>query len=304
MADYFQILARAVAALDPNAREGREFLYDRARKALADSFQSNPALSDTEFRAASAALETAIRRVESEVVGRAAPPQSAAVQAAASEEADAAPPFDGYRDSPPLNRGRARIVAGVVGVLVILLAGGLVYDYWPHDIRSTARSIMHPAPVADPNEERIDRKSYIYMRQLVYYRTNYPVGTIVVDKQQSFLYYVKPRLAAMRYTVRISDKCSELGGLYRVVRKEEWPGWTPPAGTSAAGAEDRIVNPLGARALDLTNNYRIHGTGVVPVAAQDFLKRCIGLVNDDVIDLYKHTPVGSRVVVLSPKLVN
>jgi lipoprotein-anchoring transpeptidase ErfK/SrfK len=28
------------------------------------------------------------------------------------------------------------------------------------------------------------------------------------------------------------------------------------------------------------------------------LKRCIGLVNDDVIDLYDRTPLGSRVVVL------
>lgn len=304
MADYYQILAHAVAALDPNTREGRELLYDRARKVLADRRQSDPALSDADFRAAGAALEAAIRRVESEAASHAAPPPSTAVDAGAVGEDDAALSFDDEQDRPPLNRDRARFVAGVVGVLVVLLAGGLAYYYWPHDIRSTARSIVRAAPVADPNEDRIDRTSYIYMRQLVYYRTNYPVGTIVVDKQQSFLYFVKPRLAAMRYTVRISDKCSELGGLFHVIRKEEWPGWTPPAQNSAAGANDRIMSPLGARALDLNNKHRIHGTSAVPVDARDFLKRCIGLVNDDVIDLYNHTPVGSRVVVLSPALVN
>jgi hypothetical protein len=36
MVDYFPVLDRAVAALNPNTKEARRALYDRARRALVD----------------------------------------------------------------------------------------------------------------------------------------------------------------------------------------------------------------------------------------------------------------------------
>ena len=78
-------------------------------------------------------------------------------------------------------------------------------------------------------EQPAANASYIYLRQPVYYRTNHPVGTIVVDKTQGFLYVVRPSLSALRYGIGVGPECTASAGLYQIVRKEEWPGWKPPA---------------------------------------------------------------------------
>jgi lipoprotein-anchoring transpeptidase ErfK/SrfK len=82
------------------------------------------------------------------------------------------------------------------------------------------------------------------------------------------------------------------------VRKEEWPGWRASSQQSANTDLERLKNPLGARALDLNEDYRIHGTNASSLSGQRIAAHCIGLVNDDVIDLYDRTPLESRVVVL------
>ena len=294
MVDYFQILVRAAAELNPNTSERRQVLYDRARQALIEKFRAGgPQLSDGDLRAESAALEAAIRRVEAGVVRRAVPPPPKP----AYSPYDA--PAEEYHDRPPLNylRKRLNIAAGVFGVMIIVLAGVAAYSYWPR-ILPAARSLLYPQRVAKLAQQSADDKNYIYMRQIVYYRTSYPVGTIVVDKSQTFLYVVRPNLAALRYTIGVAPPCTRLVGLYHVVRKEEWPGWKaqsqPPPDTAVARKE----NPLGARALDLNQDYRIHGTSESPTDAQRATRRCIALDNGDVIDLYDRTPLGSRVVVL------
>lgn len=293
MVDYVEILTRAVAALDPNTSERRQALYEEARKTLAEKFRTNdPTLAATSLRAERAALEAAIRRVEAAVVRRAL--RSHPGPTYEVEEA----PVEEYRDRPSLVDTRKRLVmlAGTVGALAILFVGATIYFYWPH-VLAAARGILH-SPVAKPADELVNGKSYIYMRQIVYYRTNYPVGTIVVDKSQTFLYVVRPSLAALRYTFGIGTKCTNMVGLFHVERKEEWPGLSTPSQQSANIADERMKSALGARALDLTKDYRIHGTSASPMPEQTEAKRCIGLVNNDVIDLYNRTPLGSRVVVL------
>ena len=62
-------------------------------------------------------------------------------------------------------------------------------------------------------------------------------------------------------------------------------------------------NPLGARALYLWQDnkdtlYRIHGTNEPWTIGKNVSAGCIRMVNDDVIDLYDRTPVGTKVVVL------
>ena len=136
-----------------------------------------------------------------------------------------------------------------------------------------------------------DAKSdFVRLRQLVYYRTNQPVGTIVVDKTQTFLYVVRPNLSALRYNIGLGTECNALAGLYHVVRKEELPGNQP-----AQKSVD--TNPFGARVLYLDKEYRIHGSNPAAATARSLPEGCIRLVNDDVIYLYDRTPLESRVVV-------
>ena len=148
-------------------------------------------------------------------------------------------------------------------------------------------------------EQPVVNAPYVYLRQPVYYRTTYPVGTIIVDKAQNFLYVVRPSMSALRYGIGVGSECVPLAGLFKVARKEEWPGWKQPPQQSAGAGDDRMKNPLGARALYLNTDNRIHGTNASVMIGRRAPDGCIRLVNDDVIYLYDRTPLESRVVVLN-----
>lgn len=73
MADYYPLIARAIAALDPNAPgESRRALYERARTALIAQLRSvQPPLSESEITRERLSLEEAVRKVELEAAQRA-----------------------------------------------------------------------------------------------------------------------------------------------------------------------------------------------------------------------------------------
>src|SRR5438094_2617521 len=73
MADYYPLIARAIAGLDPNAPgESRRALYERARSALIAQLRSvDPPLSESEITRERLSLEEAVRKVESEAAARA-----------------------------------------------------------------------------------------------------------------------------------------------------------------------------------------------------------------------------------------
>jgi hypothetical protein len=73
MADYYPLIARAIAGLDPNAPgESRRALYERARAALIAQLRGvQPPLSESEITRERLALEEAVRKVESEAAQRA-----------------------------------------------------------------------------------------------------------------------------------------------------------------------------------------------------------------------------------------
>lgn len=274
MVDYFSLLTRAVSALSPNTSEQRRVLYDRARKTLVEKLRDPASSSHADLRAECAALEAAIQRVERDAVRRAAPPQAKP----ANQAHDV--PAGGYQDRPPLKdvRKPLRIAAGAFGVLLILIAGVATYSYWPR-ILSGVRSVPSPRSVALIAENRENKSDFVRLRQLVYYRTNQPVGTIIVDKSQDFLYVVRPNASALRYSIGVGTECIGLAGLFHVVRKET-PGGNEPA-----------------RIIYLDKDYRIHGSDVPTATARSTTSGCIRLDNDDVVYLYDRTPLESRVVV-------
>ena len=79
MADYYPLVAKAVAGLEKNTGEGRRALYERARTALVAQLRgmNDPPLTEAEITRERLALEEAIRKVEAEAArrGRADPPR-------------------------------------------------------------------------------------------------------------------------------------------------------------------------------------------------------------------------------------
>lgn len=156
---------------------------------------------------------------------------------------------------------------------------------------------------------KVDRK---YHRQIVSYDTAEKPGTIIVDTNAKFLYFVMPEGKAMRYGIGVGREGFEWRGTARVALKREWPTWTPPAEMIkrqpelvkwAKGQPPGLMNPLGARALYLFNKngdtgYRLHGTPEWHSIGKAMSSGCIRLMNQDIIDLYDRTSVGAKVIVL------
>jgi len=158
-----------------------------------------------------------------------------------------------------------------------------------------------PGYEPSPDEENLPPA---YQRQLVFYRSVEPPGTIVVSTSQRFLYVVQGNNRALRYGIGVGREGFQWAGLLKISRKAEWPDWTPPAEMIQrqpylprfmAGGPG---NPLGARALYLGGTvYRIHGTNQPQTIGHAVSSGCFRLVNKDVIDLYARVPVGTKVVV-------
>lgn len=123
MADYYPLIARAIAGLDPNAPgESRRALYERARAALIQQLRSvDPPLSESEITRERLSLEEAVRKVESEAAQRARDARVGGSSASATSARDsfrratprpadagsppAAPPARPRPPSPPPARG-------------------------------------------------------------------------------------------------------------------------------------------------------------------------------------------------------
>jgi lipoprotein-anchoring transpeptidase ErfK/SrfK len=142
-------------------------------------------------------------------------------------------------------------------------------------------------------------------RQEVAFQTKEPAGTIVVDTPNTYLYYILGNGRAIRYGVRVGRDGFTWTGVQKISRKAEWPDWFPP--TEMIERQPYLPrfmaggpgNPLGARAMYLGSTvYRIHGTNQPSTIGKFVSSGCIGMLNEDVSDLFDRAKVGTRVVVL------
>ncbi len=141
-------------------------------------------------------------------------------------------------------------------------------------------------------------------RQEVAFQTKEPAGTIIVDTANTHLYLVMGGGRAMRYGVRVGRDGFTWNGTQKITKKAEWPDWHPPAEMIErqpylprfmSGGEG---NPMGARAMYLGSTvYRIHGTNQPSTIGQFVSSGCVGMLNEDVMDLFERVKVGTRVVV-------
>jgi lipoprotein-anchoring transpeptidase ErfK/SrfK len=289
--DYYPVLRRAVSAVDPNRRELRHAIYDRARQAMAGA-----PLSLSEITREQIALEAAIRRVEVEFdrTSRVTPPFRSA-DPSPDETPYAAP----HTATGATGSGRMLsllLVAGV-GVAAMLAVGFFGYEYWRKASVDGGKKLAQPPAhqVERPNRVQTPEgkvASYILKRQVVYYRSIHPAGTIVIAKSQNFLHLVRPNTAAMRYTIGVGRECLDVVGLLLVSAKEDWTAADPPKLPQDAQS---AVGRFGARSLALGDTgHRIHGSHE-PVASRAI--GCFPLVDDDVVDLFERVALGARVVV-------
>jgi len=149
-----------------------------------------------------------------------------------------------------------------------------------------------------------------YKRHIVQYHRKELPGSIVIDSDARYLYYVLDNGQAIRYGVTVGEDALSFSGVAKIGRKEEWPTWTPTADIKKRMDVPDFVgpgphNPMGARALYLFEGskdtlYRIHGTNQPEYIGQAISSGCIRMTNEDVIDLYNRVKPGAVVVVLAP----
>jgi len=151
-----------------------------------------------------------------------------------------------------------------------------------------------------------------YQRAIVSFHRKEAPGSVVIDSDARYLYYVLPDGQAIRYGVIVGEDAQSWSGVAKVGRKEEWPGWTPTEGEKRRlgplpnYVEGGPANPMGARGLYLYSSgrdtlYRIHGTNQPEWIGHAISSGCIRMTNEDVIDLYNRVKMGAIVVVLGPR---
>lgn len=290
--DYYSLLTNAVAGKDAAARNR---IYKDAFGLIARSDLSREAAA-----AQVAALEDAVRRVEDEI--------------AASEANTAA----AVSEMLSTRRNRTPLVFVAGAILALIAVSALLYGYFAtRGPGVVAASVKTPSPKAARGREDVvmaDLKPgvdggssgeglpFALQRQVVFYRTTVVPGSIVIDRENRFLYLIDANNSARRYGIGIAQECLKGGSFFRVTNKLEWPDWRP-SGTNTKdadallGATGRPGSPLGARALLLDKpGLLIHGTNSPKTIGHLVASGCIRLVNDDVEDLYRRVSLETRVV--------
>ena len=154
-------------------------------------------------------------------------------------------------------------------------------------------------PVAEP-----------FRRAIVDYHRKEAPGSIMVDSDNHYLYYVLEGGKAIRYGITVGEEAMAWSGIAKVGSMTEWPAWHPTPGeierlgvpkfvAAGSGQSDGL-----ARAVSLANGkdtlFRIHGTNQPEYIGASISSGCIRMTNEDVIDLYNRVKMGTVVVVLEP----
>ena len=195
-----------------------------------------------------------------------------------------------------------------VGLVAPVLGGCMQATLAPSSdasFTSRDRQLLANAPYAQASIPESFR------RHIVDYQGREAPGTILVDTDARFLYYVVPGGKAIRYGVAVGEEAMAWSGVAKVGRMTEWPDWIPTPeiqarlGPYPARIPGGPANPLGARALYLYQGnkdtlYRIHGTNQPEYIGQAISSGCIRMTNEDVIDLFDRVRQGATVVVLAP----
>ncbi len=202
----------------------------------------------------------------------------------------------------------AALASLFVGMLGLMLGGCMQATLAPSSDASLTprdRQLLAHAPYAQASIPES------YRRHIVDYSRREAPGTILVDTDARYLYYIMPGGKAIRYGVAVGEEAMAFSGVASVGRMAEWPDWipTPEIQARLGPFPSRVpggpANPLGARALYLYASnkdtlYRIHGTNQPEYIGQAISSGCIRMTNEDVVDLFGRVRLGATVIVLPP----
>jgi lipoprotein-anchoring transpeptidase ErfK/SrfK len=141
-------------------------------------------------------------------------------------------------------------------------------------------------------------------REVVPFPAGYRAGDIVIMTNARQLFFVLGSGRAIRYPVGVGRAGMAWHGRAYVALKRLRPAWQAPPDIAGGGYGPVIAggsprNPMGAAVLGLDRgNYAIHGTNN-PSSVGGFVSHgCIRMYNEDILDLYARTGVGTEVLVL------
>lgn len=158
----------------------------------------------------------------------------------------------------------------------------------------------------------IDKMSPAHVRQIVTYKTTERPGTVVVNQNSRYLYFVLENDQAIRYAVGVGPASRNFQGTARIAYKQAWPRWTPTQsmlkrnpkhyGQYKNGVNGGPNNPMGARALYIYKDgkdtyYRVHGTNAPDSIGKAVSAGCIRLLPQDIIDLHKRVQPGAKIII-------
>jgi len=202
-------------------------------------------------------------------------------------------------------RAAALILVGMVGLVLGGCVESTLAPVSDANFKMRDKQLLANAPYAKANIPET------YQRHMVDFHRKEAPGTVVIDSDNRYLYYVLPAGKAIRYGVTVGEEAQAWSGVAKVGRMEEWPAWVPTEGEKERlGNLPSYVspgphNPMGARAMYLYEGnkdtlYRIHGTNQPEYIGRAISSGCIRMTNEDVIDLYYRVKIGTPVVVLAP----
>jgi lipoprotein-anchoring transpeptidase ErfK/SrfK len=178
---------------------------------------------------------------------------------------------------------------------------------------SAATENDDPFPLPELDLSKVPKQ---FHRTIVPFRSKQWPGTIIVDTSERHLYVILQGGKAIRYGIAVGRDGFRWAGVADIGRKVMWPRWTPPPEMIARdpkyakwkhGMPGGPDNPLGARALYLFRDnrdtlYRIHGTNAPQSIGTAASSGCIRMFNQDIVDLYRRAPIGTRVLVYSDQV--
>ena len=294
--DYYALLTKAVTGKDTL---GRDKVYKDAYDLITKSHLNREVAASHV-----AALEAAIRRIEDDVAVEEGRDGNAAVINEVLSDGPNWKPWAFGAGALALAIALSAVVYGYVTTKGPAVVATSVTAPPPKVVRAREDVVMADLKAGEDGGSTGEGLPFALQRQVVFYRTTVIPGSIVIDRENRFLYLIDINNSARRYGIGIAQECLKGGSFFRVTNKLEWPDWRSSAASrdadALAASAGRPGSPLGARALLLDKpGLLIHGTNSPKTIGHLVASGCIRLVNDDVEDLYRRVSLETRVVFVS-----